>query len=556
MSGGDGALMSGWPNSSAAYKLPGAVVVDVKRGRDIPAATRAPTASMSSALKWTIVGITMLFILGLAAVLLYFLVFDKIAQGANLKQPTAAYFPPELLNYSSMYGYNGELELIRKNDFKRLADSNSVYLDHAGSALYPESELPAVMMDMQKHVFGNPHSQSSSGYCTEDRLQASRTSVLEFFRTNPSIYSVIFTMGATGALKTVGEAFPWGPGGMFVYTMENHNSGSNFTALTYVEIVERLNMGINVNDPTSTTYHLFAFPGESNFNGAKFDLEIINRVRKYGIPPWRGRWFVLLDAAKYTATSLLDLTKYPSDFVAVSFYKVFGYPTGVGALVVRTELGGLLKKGYWGGGTINGALAGSRFQVFRQSLSERFEDGTTNFLSIMYLKNGFDRMVKLGMDRVQSHTAVLAMWTVQQLEALRHSSKNGTAAPGAIVYTTWQNRSGGLEAFMKTQGSVVTFNVLLPDGRYYSHLEVERLAGMDNISLRSGCFCNPGACQLYLGLTDEEIMTRAKAGESCSLSAMEPVKRPTGAVRASFGYESNFEDAVALISFIKKHFIK
>lgn len=38
-----------------------------------------------------------------------------------------------------------------------------------------------------------------------------------------------------------------------------------------------------------------------------------------------GRWLVLIDAAKGSATMPPDLSKYPVDFVALSFYKVYGF---------------------------------------------------------------------------------------------------------------------------------------------------------------------------------------------------------------------------------------
>jgi molybdenum cofactor sulfurtransferase len=47
------------------------------------------------------------------------------------------------------------------------------------------------------------------------------------------------------------------------------------------------------------------------------------------------RWMVLIDAAKGCATLPPDLSEYPADFVVLSFYKLFGYPTGLGALLVR-----------------------------------------------------------------------------------------------------------------------------------------------------------------------------------------------------------------------------
>jgi len=49
------------------------------------------------------------------------------------------------------------------------------------------------------------------------------------------------------------------------------------------------------------------------------------------------RTLVLLDAAAYLPSHELNLTRHPADFVVASFYKMFGYPTGLGALVLRTE---------------------------------------------------------------------------------------------------------------------------------------------------------------------------------------------------------------------------
>ncbi|CAG7731321.1 unnamed protein product, partial [Allacma fusca] len=39
-------------------------------------------------------------------------------------------------------------------------------------------------------------------------------------------------------------------------------------------------------------------------------------------------WYVLLDAASYVATNALDLSLHPADFIVLSFYKMFGFPTG------------------------------------------------------------------------------------------------------------------------------------------------------------------------------------------------------------------------------------
>ena len=41
-------------------------------------------------------------------------------------------------------------------------------------------------------------------------------------------------------------------------------------------------------------------------------------------------WDVLLDLAAFCPTNQLDLRKHRPDFLSVSFYKMFGYPTGEG----------------------------------------------------------------------------------------------------------------------------------------------------------------------------------------------------------------------------------
>jgi molybdenum cofactor sulfurtransferase len=61
-------------------------------------------------------------------------------------------------------------------------------------------------------------------------------------------------------------------------------------------------------------------------------------------------YLVVLDAAAYAATHALDLSAVQPDFVPVSFYKLFGYPTGLGALLVRKKAARQLNKVYFGGG--------------------------------------------------------------------------------------------------------------------------------------------------------------------------------------------------------------
>ena len=70
---------------------------------------------------------------------------------------------------------------------------------------------------------------------------------------------------------------------------------------------------------------LFAYPAQSNFSGVQHPLEWVEAAQARG-------WDVLLDSAAFAPTNRLDLSVIKPDYVPVSFYKMFGYPTGVGAL--------------------------------------------------------------------------------------------------------------------------------------------------------------------------------------------------------------------------------
>ena len=60
------------------------------------------------------------------------------------------------------------------------------------------------------------------------------------------------------------------------------------------------------------------------------------------------RWYVLLDAAAAAPTTRIRLSgdkpERSADFLATSFYKIFGHPTGLGALVVKRTAAAILKK--------------------------------------------------------------------------------------------------------------------------------------------------------------------------------------------------------------------
>ena len=203
------------------------------------------------------------------------------------------------------------------------------------------------------------------------RVEATRAKILAFFRASPQEYEVIFTPNATGALRLVGESYPFGPGGRYLLTFDNHNSVNGIrqfarakgAPVSYVP----LNPGsLRVSEQTLARHlqaaaparrrpfarrpgpaagRLFAFPAQSNFSGVQHPLTWIAQAQDAG-------YDVLLDAAAFAPSNRLDLSRWHPDYVALSFYKIFGYPTGIGALLARKPALAKLARPWYAGGTI------------------------------------------------------------------------------------------------------------------------------------------------------------------------------------------------------------
>ncbi|CAK6447994.1 unnamed protein product [Pipistrellus nathusii] len=451
------------------------------------------------------------------------------------------------------YGQGGRgLRALRAREFGRLA--GTVYLDHAGATLFPESQLRSFTRDLLENVYGNPHSQNISSRLTQDTVDQVRYRVLAHFGTSPEDYSVVFTAGSTAALKLVAEAFPWSRGSLFCYLTDSHTSAVGMRAVAAARGATCIPVrpeALRPQEergaaPADQLPHLFCYPAQSNFSGSRYPLAWAGEVAAGRLCPAGegapGRWFVLLDAAAYAGTSPLDLSAHPADFVSLSFYKILGFPTGLGALLVRRRAAPLLRKTYFGGGTAAAYLAGEDFYVPRPSLAERFEDGTIPFLDVIALKHGFDALERLtgGMENVQQHTFTLARYTYTALRALRYSS----GAPVVRIYSDSEFCSP------EVQGPVINFNVLDADGRVVGYSQVEKMASLFNIQLRTGCFCNTGACQRHLGLSDDMVKKHLQAGHVCGDDVDLVDGQPTGSVRISFGYMSTLEDAQAFLEFI------
>jgi molybdenum cofactor sulfurtransferase len=439
------------------------------------------------------------------------------------------------------------LEDLRVTEYARLDQMNHVYLDYTGGGLYADSQVRAHIDLLLHNVFGNPHSTNPTSLAMTHLIEKTRAAVLEFFNAPPDEYIVIFTLNASGALKLVGESYPFESGGQYLLTFDNHNSVNGIrefarakgARVTYAPVIPpdmriddaKLDTWLGQAQPESN--NLFAYPAQSNFSGVQHSLEWIRRAQAKG-------WDVLLDAAAFAPTNRFDLSVWRPDFVVLSFYKIFGYPTGVGALIARKDSLAKLRRPWFAGGTITVAsVQGDRYYL--QEGAEAFEDGTPNYLTLPAVEIGLRHIEQIGIDTIHTRVAALTDWLLEQLSTLRH----GNGAPLVRIYGPTNGDQ---------RGGTVTLNFFDPAGHFIDHRMIEQYANRANISLRTGCFCNPGGGELALGLSADELTSCfIRNAERMSLDDFRRCidDKSTGAVRVSVGLVTTFTDVYRFIEFAR-----
>jgi selenocysteine lyase/cysteine desulfurase len=438
----------------------------------------------------------------------------------------------------------GRLDKLRATEYARLDRQGHVYLDYTGGSLYAESQLRYHMKLLAGEIFGNPHSKNLTSMAMTRLVEHAREYVLQYFNASPDEYIVIFTQNATGALKLVGESYPFAPGDHYLLTFDNHNSVNGIrefarargASVTYVPVLppdlrtdtDALAQALRAAVPGKN--NLFAYPAQSNFTGVQHPLEWIEQAQSQG-------WDVLLDAASFTPSNRLDLSRWHPDFVDLSFYKIFGYPTGVGCLLARKTALQKLRRPWYAGGTITFSSVVA-FDHYLTPGPAGFEDGTVNYLSIPAVEIGLRWIESIGIDLIHTRVMCLTGWLIDRLLSLHHSNEK----PLIRLY-------GPPNILMR--GGTVQVNFFDRNGRMFDCNDVERLANERKISLRAGCHCNPGAREVALGFTSEILSPCFREKGRITFDQFLQVidGKTTGALRASIGLVTNFADVYKYVSF-------
>ncbi|KAI9794860.1 MAG: hypothetical protein M1816_002988 [Peltula sp. TS41687] len=465
-------------------------------------------------------------------------------------------------------GYHDTVDIIRQREYQMLKDVT--YLDHAGTTPYSKSLIEQFSREMMSNLFGNPHSASGASQLSTRRIDDIRLRLLRFLCADPSDFDIIFVANATAGMKLLLEALrdcddetkPTGiPRGFWYgYHHESHTSliglreaaSAGQRCFESDEDVEAwlTDAGLDAKHSTSA-YGLFAYPAQSNMTGRRLPLRWCGRLRRLQETNQQ-RIFTLLDAAAYVSTAPLDLSNADGapDFTVLSFYKIFGFPD-LGALIIRKACGHLFqRRKYFGGGTVDMVVCSKESWHAKKirSLHDQLEDGTLPIHSIIALDSALDTHERLygSMQNISKHTSYLAAALYKGLSSLRH----GNGERLCEIYKDSSSEYG----LSGTQGPVLAFNIRNGKGGWVSNVEVEKLATIKNIHIRTGGLCNPGGIAHFLRLTPGEMKRNLSGGQRCETEFESPSSKPIGAIRVSLGAMSNMDDVNVFLDFIKEFF--
>ncbi|GAA6053648.1 hypothetical protein JCM3770_001679 [Rhodotorula araucariae] len=472
--------------------------------------------------------------------------------------PAGADRPLPPSSVEAEWGDPASSTLAREREWPAL--KNTVFLDHAASPPAPLSPLNALSASIASTLFSNPHSASTSGVGTHLVIDQTRTRVLKDLFAVPDErvheWDVVFVPGgATQAIKTVGDAWDWRP-------------AADATTNGYEYLVESHTRHVSpasaCNRFFTTCFHLLT----------AINPDIIKRANPFAA--------VLVDAAAYSSTSVLDLGGLTDcdapDFVVASVYKIFGFPTSLGILIVRRASSHFLLRpsapSYFGGGTLASLSLSAPFTHTPRidpsgTVHQALEHGTPPYLEILALSHALDWLPRFtgggGLAAVAAHTGG-ARVSIEHAAFVPEPEQRDQDNPPLPPSDKWK-------ILLEPPGPIIGFSILLPPSAWSSadeepddfrrthvgHHHFARLALLEGIALRSGGMCNAGAWTRAVGMGEEERrrLEELGAGRCWDEEEFAPFApfRPLGMVRVSFGLASTIDDVHAFVSFVKRFFV-
>lgn len=505
--------------------------------------------------------------------------------------------------------YDGRIGALRKKELP--SSASELYLDASGYPPVPRSTLDAVHNRfLSPSSISNPHSQSPSGQRVFQEIEASRSRMChELFHVRRSGHPVqsseqgwelVFNSGTTAGLQLVAQSFAFNKenGSKFAYFDQSHTSlyGIRDIVQQRVAAIDVLHSQDQITEWVTRSAQqraasLLALPLQCNATGKRYNdlVDAILRARQRAeeLCGYRSV-YVLLDVAAFlssaTTLPLEECNIHQPDFFCFSFYKILGYPSGLGGMLLqRGSFKALASKVYYGGGTLDATTSKMHWRAPISEIAQSLEDGTQNVYAILALIPSLESLRRPDMlgswYSASSHLEQLTIHLYMRLASLKHANGSNLIEIYSNGPGRWIGKSkpyGGFFYPKLNQGPVFLFNVLRPfiqgsctevKYRRVDPAEVDKLACLENIHLRSGRMCNIGAITSALGIPDSDIVALWERGIGCgaprltTCNVVEDHQEEArlhalvnGALRVSLSAWSTRSDIEKLCNFLQKYF--
>ncbi|KAF5344202.1 hypothetical protein D9756_011329 [Leucocoprinus leucothites] len=448
------------------------------------------------------------------------------------------------------YTLTAPLDSLRTTQYTRLALQEDTFVDFAGTGLYPEALTTSHTGFLNENVLSNTGAMNDSSQLSNQCAEEARKTALRFFGASEDEYDIIFTPNGTGGLKLVGEAFPFTAGDTFVLSADSHDSvnGVRQYALdkgaTVVYIPTLRQGGLDPDTARallaqhaprgSGAKALFILTVQSNATNSKMDISLIKYAAERG-------YSTMVDPVALVPTTPFSISDSGADAMTVSFSKMFGYSTGLGALIAKkTLLMEVLQRPWFGGGTTN------LVQLSFLPYFDQIRDGTINFIMTKCITRGLNLISSYQpYTGIRISTIIHHMWEI--VPTIVHDSGNrGRVAE--IVSRPPSPRVTEVGKYAET-GSLTALLFYDNQNNLLPLSFIEFAAVKSNIALRVGMAANPGGVVAMMGLQREMEELDPDIGSKEEWERQ--LGRELGVVRISWGLISNFQDVWNVLQFIR-----
>lgn len=303
-----------------------------------------------------------------------------------------------------------------------------VYLDSAATSLKPHSVIEATTRyytEASANIHRGKHMLSEEA---SDEYERARQRVAEFLGARSA--EVVFTAGTTHGINLVAAGLRLDRDDLVLVSADAHHSQQlPWRQRGRVEFIPVLADGSLDLDRYEELLRkqptVVALTHCSNVTGRYAPVsELAAMARARGA-------VTILDAAQSVPHQRVDVAALGVDALACSGHKMLG-PTGIGVLVVTTDLADRLAVTSAGGGTVDWVDTGRA--VFRRP-PHRFEAGTPHIAGAYGLHAAVDYLERLGLAEVKAHDQRLGelMWAQARQRGYLAVIGPGPGSRGAIL---------------------------------------------------------------------------------------------------------------------------